>query len=95
MCLAKGFTGGMLPMAATLATGARLRRLPRRAGARFYYGHSFCGNPLGAAVAREVLAVFRDEDVLERAAPKARAIAEAFERVAAIARRRRARERWA
>jgi adenosylmethionine-8-amino-7-oxononanoate aminotransferase len=49
---------------------------PERA---FHYGHTFCGNPLGAAVAREVLAVYRDQDVLARAKPKARAIAAAFE----------------
>ena len=41
----------------------------------FYYGHSFCGNPLGAAVALEVLRVYEDERVLERARPKAARIA--------------------
>jgi len=85
MCLAKGFSGGMLPMSATLAT----RRVfdaflgaPERA---FYYGHSFCGNPLGAAVAREVLAVFREEQILAQAAPKAARIAEAFAAMGSIA----------
>ena len=34
LCTAKGFSGGMLPMAATLATPTRLRRLPRRSRAR-------------------------------------------------------------
>jgi adenosylmethionine-8-amino-7-oxononanoate aminotransferase len=66
LCTAKGFSGGMLPMAATLATD------------RIYYGHSFCGNPLGAAVAREALRVYEDERVLERARPKAARIAVAF-----------------
>ena len=49
---------------------------PERA---FHHGHSYCGNPLGAAVAREVLRVFRDEQVLERLKPKAERIARAFE----------------
>lgn len=78
LCTAKGFTGGMLPMAATLAT----RRIfdgflgaPDRA---FFYGHSFCGNPLGAAVALEVLRVYDEEKVLAQAAPKAARIARAF-----------------
>jgi adenosylmethionine-8-amino-7-oxononanoate aminotransferase len=78
LCLAKGFTGGMLPMAATLVTARIFDAFlgpPERA---FYYGHSYCGNPLGAAVAREVLAVYRDEFVLERAVPKASRIAAAF-----------------
>jgi adenosylmethionine-8-amino-7-oxononanoate aminotransferase len=84
LCSAKGFTGGMLPMAATLATprvfegflGGRERAL--------LYGHSFCGNPLGAAVALEVLRVFEDEGVLERARPKAERIARAFEEMARL-----------
>jgi len=78
LCTAKGFSGGMLPMAATLATDRifdGFRGAPERA---FYYGHTFCGNPLGAAVAREVLRVFDEEQVLERARPKAERIAAAF-----------------
>ncbi len=84
LCTAKGFTAGVLPMSATLAT----RRVfdaflgpPERA---FYYGHSYCGNPLGAAVAREVLAVYREEGVLEGIAPRAARIADAFGALAPI-----------
>jgi adenosylmethionine-8-amino-7-oxononanoate aminotransferase len=84
LCTAKGLTGGVLPMAATLAT----RRVfdgflgaPERA---FHYGHTFCGNPLGAAVALEVLRVFEDERVLERAKPKAERIARAFAAMAQL-----------
>jgi adenosylmethionine-8-amino-7-oxononanoate aminotransferase len=84
MCLAKGFTGGMLPMSATLVS----QRLydgflgaPERA---FYYGHTFCGNPLGAAVALEVLDVFADEKILEVARPKAARIAECFAALARV-----------
>jgi adenosylmethionine-8-amino-7-oxononanoate aminotransferase len=78
LCTAKGFTGGMLPMAATLAT-ERVERAFRGGDERaFYYGHSFCGNPLGAAVALEVLRVYQEERVLERARPKAARIAQAF-----------------
>jgi adenosylmethionine---8-amino-7-oxononanoate aminotransferase len=84
LCIAKGFSGGMLPMAATLTTARVFDAFlggPERA---FYYGHSFCGNPLGAAVAREVLAVFRDERILEQAAPKAARIGRAFAEMGAI-----------
>src|SRR5277367_1485978 len=84
LCLAKGFTGGMLPMSATLVTARVFDAFlgpPERA---FYYGHSYCGNPLGAAVAREVLAVYREERILERAAPKADRIAAAFRGFAAL-----------
>jgi adenosylmethionine-8-amino-7-oxononanoate aminotransferase len=78
LCLAKGFTGGILPMAATLVSERifdGFRGTPERA---FHYGHTFCGNPLGAAVAREVLAIYRDEAILERAEPQAEAIRQAF-----------------
>jgi adenosylmethionine---8-amino-7-oxononanoate aminotransferase len=78
LCTAKGFSGGMLPMAATLATPRVYEGFLGGRERAFYYGHSFCGNPLGAAVAREVLAVYRDERILERAAPKAARIAAAF-----------------
>jgi adenosylmethionine-8-amino-7-oxononanoate aminotransferase len=79
LCTAKGFSGGLLPMAATLVS-ERVFAPFLEGDATFHYGHSYCGNPLGAAVAREVLAVFRDERVLECIQPKCATIAAAFER---------------
>lgn len=81
VCLGKAL-GSILPLGAVVAT-PRVRDafrggLPRT----FLYGHTFCGNPLGTAVAREVLAVYRDEDVLARARPKAARIAQAFDALA-------------
>ena len=84
LCTAKGFSGGMLPMAATLASERLYRGFLGDAERAFYYGHSFCGNPLGAAVALEVLRVFDDERVLARAQPKAARIAEAFAALTAL-----------
>jgi len=84
LCAAKGLSGGMLPFAATLVTPRVFDAFlgpPERA---FYYGHSYCGNPLGAAVAREALAVYREERVLEQAEAKARAIAERFQAFAEL-----------
>jgi adenosylmethionine-8-amino-7-oxononanoate aminotransferase len=78
LCTAKGFSGGVLPMAATLASERIFEGFlgdPERA---FYYGHTFCGNPLGASVALEVLRIFEDEQVLALAVPKAARIAAAF-----------------
>ena len=79
LCTAKGFTGGLLPMAATLATPRIFDGFLGDASRAFYYGHTFCGHPLGAAVALEVLRVFEEEEILARAASKAARIAAAFE----------------
>jgi adenosylmethionine-8-amino-7-oxononanoate aminotransferase len=77
LCTAKGFTGGVLPMAATLTTERIFEGFLGDADRAFYYGHTFSGNPLAAAVALEVLSVFDDERVLERAVPKGERIARA------------------
>jgi adenosylmethionine---8-amino-7-oxononanoate aminotransferase len=79
LCTAKGFTAGMMPMSATLTTARIFEGFLGDAERTFFYGHTFCGNPLAAALAREVLRVFREEDVLGRAAAKAERIARAFE----------------
>lgn len=83
MCIGKAFCP-ILPMGAMIAS-ERVERAFRGARDRaFLYGHTFCGNPLGAAIAREVLAIYRDEDVLGQVAKKAPAIERAFARIAEI-----------
>jgi adenosylmethionine-8-amino-7-oxononanoate aminotransferase len=84
LCTAKGFCGGMLPMAATLLTDRVFEGFLGSADRAFYYGHSFCGNPLGAAIALEVLRIYREERVIERALPKAEKIAAAFQALAEL-----------
>jgi len=72
LCLGKGITGGYLPLAATLATEAVFSAFlgdPDEFRA-FYYGHTYTGNPLGAAVALANLKIFRDEAVLDRIQPR-------------------------
>jgi adenosylmethionine-8-amino-7-oxononanoate aminotransferase len=84
LCTAKGFCGGTLPMSATLATARIFDGFLGDAERAFYYGHTFCGSPLGAAVALEVLRVFDDEQILARARPKADRIAKAFRAMEAL-----------
>ncbi len=68
LCLAKGLTGGYLPLAATLTTerifAAFLGTWEQQR--TFFYGHSYCGNPLACAAALASLQVFEDEAVLEK-----------------------------
>ena len=72
LCLAKGLTGGYLPLAATLATESIYAAFFGTAaeGKTFYHGHTYGGNPLGAAVALASLRVFDDEQTLANLPPK-------------------------
>jgi adenosylmethionine---8-amino-7-oxononanoate aminotransferase len=84
LCTAKGFSGGMLPMAATLVTERLYGGFLGGADRSFFYGHSFCGNPLGAAVALEVLRVFEDEAILASIPGKAERIARSFDALGSL-----------
>ena len=68
LCLAKGITGGYLPLAATLATDEIYRAFlaPPNQYRAFYHGHTYTGNPLGCAAAIASLEVFRQERTLEQ-----------------------------
>lgn len=70
MAIAKGLTGGYLPLAATLTTDRVFAAFLGSAQRTFYYGHSYCGNPLGCAAALANLDIFESERVLERLQPK-------------------------
>lgn len=66
-CIAKGLTGGYLPMAATLATEEIWQAFlgDYASGRTFCHGHTYGGNPLAAAAAMATLDVFEEERTLE------------------------------
>lgn len=68
ICLAKGLTGGYLPLAATVTTENIFNKFLGKVseGKTFYHGHTYTGNPLAAAVAVANLELFTKDRVLEK-----------------------------
>jgi adenosylmethionine-8-amino-7-oxononanoate aminotransferase len=68
LCLAKGLTGGYLPLAATLATEEVYEGFlgEHEEFRTFFHGHTYTGNPLACAAALATLEVFERERTLER-----------------------------
>ena len=86
MCLAKGITGGYLPLAATLATEEIYRAfLGSYAESKtFFHGHTYGGNPLAAAAALASLDVFEQERTLDNLPPKIARLAEHLQQLAEL-----------
>ena len=85
LCLAKGISGGYLPLAATL-TSERIYEgfLGRHEEFRtFFHGHTYTGNPLACAAGIATLEVFREERTLERLQPKMELLGELLAPIAA------------
>jgi adenosylmethionine-8-amino-7-oxononanoate aminotransferase len=74
MAVAKGITGGYLPLAATLATeevyDAFLGRYEDFKA--FFHGHTYTANPLACAVAIANLEIFEKQRTIEKLQPKIR-----------------------
>jgi len=83
LCLAKGLTGGYLPLAATMATDEIWRTFLGKyeESKTFFHGHTYGGNPLGAAVALATLDVFEEEQTLIAMQPKVQRLAEHLARI--------------
>jgi adenosylmethionine---8-amino-7-oxononanoate aminotransferase len=86
MCLAKGITGGYLPLAATLATERIYEGFlgEFEEFRTFFHGHTYTGNPLACAAALATLDVFEEERTLEALGPKIALLRELLRPVAAL-----------
>ena len=86
LCLAKGLTGGYLPLAATLTTervyGGFLGEFEELRA--FFHGHTYTGNPLACAAALATLDVFKEERTLEHVAELDALLGEILEPLAAL-----------
>ncbi|MBN2233264.1 MAG: adenosylmethionine--8-amino-7-oxononanoate transaminase [Deltaproteobacteria bacterium] len=72
MCMAKGLTGGYLPLAVTAATDRIYEAFwgDYADGRTFFHGHSYTGNPLAAAIGRRNLEYFREAGIIAGLQPK-------------------------
>lgn len=74
MCVAKGITGGYLPLAVTFATDEIFNAFlgEYEEFKTFFHGHTYTGNPVACAVAIENLNIFEEEKVLESVKSKSK-----------------------
>ena len=86
LCLAKGISGGYLPLAATLTTEEVYSAfLGRRAEMKhFFHGHTYTANPLACAVGVESLRLLQ-ESTLSNAKARLPEVAAALERISTLA----------
>ena len=82
LCLAKGISGGALPVAATLTSERIFDAFTGRYSdyRTLFHGHTYGGNPLGCAAALANIEIFEEEDTLGKAAKGADALARALDR---------------
>lgn len=86
LCLAKGITGGAIPLAVTLASEAIYEaHWSTDRSKTFYHSSSYTANPIACAAALANLAIWREEPVVERIATLAGRQAEGLAKLAQVA----------
>jgi adenosylmethionine-8-amino-7-oxononanoate aminotransferase len=84
LCLSKGISGGYLPLSLVMTTDAVYQAFYHPDSARgFLHSHSYTGNPLACRAALATLAIFAEDDVLQRNVKRAAAITAALAPLAA------------
>ena len=82
MCIAKGLTGGYLPLAATLTTETIFQAFlgePQECKT-FFHGHTFTGNPVGCAVALANIEVIEQTGLIQHIQASARMLSDELEK---------------
>jgi adenosylmethionine-8-amino-7-oxononanoate aminotransferase len=99
VCLSKGISGGYLPLSLVMTRDAIYQAFYDTDVRRgFLHSHSYTGNPLACRAALATLAIFEEDDVLNRNREKAARLTQALQPLAADARIRHFRNRgmiWA
>ncbi len=85
MCVAKGLTGGYMPLAATLAAERVYEAFLGEYEdlKTFFHGHTYTGNPLACAAALATLDVFEREQTLAALQPKIALLGELLDEIVA------------
>lgn len=80
LCVAKGLTGGYLPVAATLATDQIYETFLGRYDEyrHFFHGHTYSGNALGCAAALATLGLLSDGTIVKAVDAKSRVLRDAL-----------------
>ncbi len=86
LCLAKGITGGYLPLAATLTTEKIYKAFLGKAGdlRAFYHGHTYTGNQLACASAIANIDVFKKDKTLKKMQCKIRTLEAGLSKIARL-----------
>jgi adenosylmethionine-8-amino-7-oxononanoate aminotransferase len=81
LTVAKGITGGYLPLAATVTTERIFESFlgPYEAKRTFFHGHTYAGNPLACAAATASIRLMRERNVIEGLPAKVAALRRALE----------------
>ena len=87
LCLAKGITGGYLPLAATLTTKKIFKAFlgKHEEFKIFFHGHTYTGNPLGCAAALANLEIFIKEKTMQKMRSKIKLLKLELKKIAALA----------
>lgn len=86
LTVAKGITGGYLPLAATVTTERVFESFlgPYESKRTFFHGHTYAGNPLACAAATASMRLLRDGGVMARLPARIAALRAALEPAAAL-----------
>ena len=86
MCIAKGITGGYLPLAATLTTQEIFDVFLGEPDEckTFYHGHTYTGNALGCAAAIASLELFEENKIIESLPAKVELLEQYFAKIAEL-----------
>jgi adenosylmethionine-8-amino-7-oxononanoate aminotransferase len=94
LCLSKGISGGYLPLSLVLTRDEIYQAFYSTDVTRgFLHSHSYTGNPLACRAALATLAIFKDDDVLNRNRARAERLGEAMAPLAGHQRVRNLRQR--